>query len=90
LAHQAEAIAVHATAGHSKDLVAGRHGAAIDQGVLLHHGHAEASQVVATGAIEAGHFGGFPAQQGAAALTAAVGDPFHHGGHRLGTELAGG
>ena len=89
-AHQAEAIAVYAAAGYGNDLISCHHSAAINQGVFLHHRHTEAGQVVATGAIEAGHFGGFAAQQGAATLAAAIGDSLHHGRHRLRAELAGG
>ena len=89
-AHQAETIAVHAAAGDGNDLIAGDHSAAIDQGVFLDDRHTEAGQVVATGAIEAGHFGSFAAEQGAAALAAAIGNPLDNGRHGLRAELAGG
>ena len=88
--HQAEAIAVHPTAGHRQDLIAGLHLAAIDQIVLLHHRHTEARQVVAAGAIEPRHFGGFAPQQGTAAAPAAIGDALHHRRHGLRGQFAGG
>ena len=88
--HQAEAIAVDPAAGDGHDGVAGHHAAAVNHLSGFHHGHAEAGQVVATGPVEARHFSGFPTQQGAAALEAAIGNAFHHLRHRLGAELAGG
>ena len=64
------------------------HSAAIHQLSGLHHGHAEARQVIASRAVEARHLRCFAPQQGTAALAAAVGDPLHHRGHRGGAELA--
>ena len=81
---------MHATAGHCHDAIAGLHPRWVDQFVFFHHGHAEARQVVAAGAIEARHFSRFTAQQGTTALAAAIGDALHHLSHRLRGELAGG
>jgi hypothetical protein len=77
-------------AGHRQDAIARLHGPSIHHGIGFHHGHAEAGQVVFAGGIEARHLGGFAAEQGAAALAAAIGDALHHLGHGLRAELAGG
>ena len=71
-------------------MVPGLDEASIDELVFLHHGHAEAGQVVAAGGVEARHLSGFTPQQGTAALGAAVGNAHHHLRHRCGAELAGG
>ena len=89
-AHQAEAVAVHPTAGHGHDAVARHNLTAIDQLVGLDHGHAETGQVVAAFTVITRHLCRFAPQQGAAALAAALGDALHHLGHRLGYEPTGG
>ena len=86
--HQAETIAVNPAAGDSEDAISALNCTAIDHGVGFHHGQAEARQVVAAWAVEARHFSGFTAQQGAAALLASRGDALHHFGHGCGAELA--
>ena len=88
--HEAEAIAVHAAAGHRQDAVTRCHGPAIDDRLGFHHGHAEAGQVVATRGVEPGHLSRLPPKQGTAALAAAVGDALHHLRHCLRAELARG
>ena len=89
-AHQAEAIAVNATAGDGQQPITGLNAAAINQPWLIDNGHTKAGQVVATSWIEARHFSGFAPQQAATALAAAAGDSFHHFGHGGRAELAGG
>jgi hypothetical protein len=62
LAHQAEAVAVDAAAGHRHDPIADAHGLAINQLLLFDHTHTEAGQVVAPLRIEPRHLGGFTPQ----------------------------
>ena len=47
---------------------------AVDDLRLVHDAHGETSQVVLVLGVEAGHFGGLAADEGAAGLHAAVGD----------------
>jgi len=92
-AHQAEAIAMEPRAGPGEDGVTASTWLSVDQGASgFHTATTEAGQVVAAKGQEARLLGRFHLEAGPqTALPAAVpGNPFHHCGHGLGLQLAGG
>ena len=84
LANQGEPVAVDAVGGHSQQDVSFADRGAVDHPVALHHADSESHQLQLVLGIEAGHAGGFPAQQCAARAPAALGDTAQgFGGDRL-------
>ena len=90
LAHQAEAIAVHAAAGQAQHHVAGFHVSAGQDFGFLDGADGKASQVVFAGGVHAGHLGRFAAYQGAAGQLAAPGNAADHGRSGVHIQLAAG
>ena len=82
LAHQAEAVAVHAAAGHTDHAVARLDALAVNELIFFDDGHAKAGEVVTPLGIEPRHLGGFSAEQGTAALPASIGDSLNDLSHR--------
>ena len=74
LAHQGEAIGMHAGGGKADQHVAFDNRGTIDYGGLLGHAHGETGQIVLVLVVHARHLGGLAAHQRTAGLTAAVGD----------------
>ncbi|GAB5376861.1 MAG: hypothetical protein AcusKO_33230 [Acuticoccus sp.] len=90
LAHQREAVGVDAGARQRQEHVAGRERRSRQQVVALHGTDDEAGKVVVAGGVVAGHLGCFAADQRAARLAAAGGDPLDHRGGGGDIERAGG
>ena len=89
-AHQAEAVAVDTAAGHADHGITRLNLLSINQLALFNNGDAEPGQVVATRWVEARHFGGFAAEQRAAALLAAVSDALNNLSHGVRAQCARG
>ena len=90
LAGQRVAVGVEAGGGQAEQHVAGLDGFAGDHALPLDHAHDEAGQVVFAVVIEAGHFGGFAADERASVLFAAAGDAGDDRCGDAGVEFAGG
>ena len=73
LAHQGEAIGMHAGGGKADQHVAFDNRGTIDYGGLLGHAHGETGQIVLVLVVHARHLGGLAADQAAIGLHAAVG-----------------
>ena len=74
LAHEAEAVGVHAARRNAHQHVARPDLRTVDQLRLLHNAHRESGDVVFALGVHARHLGGLAAHQRTAGLTAAVGD----------------
>ena len=81
---------MRAAAGDGDQGVPGAHGAPVDQRIALHDAHAEPGQIVVRARVQAGHFGGFAADQRAARQLTAARDAAHHARRRVHVQLAGG
>ena len=80
LAHEAEAVGMHAAGSDAHKDVAHLDLGAVDQLGLLHDARREAGDVILVAFVHAGHLGRLAAHQGAARLAAALG---HAGDDRL-------
>mmetsp|Transcript_9722 Transcript_9722/g.24171 ORF Transcript_9722/g.24171 Transcript_9722/m.24171 type:complete len:258 (-) Transcript_9722:430-1203(-) len=78
LAHEREAVGVHATALERQHHVARLDGLAVNQLVLLHRADRKAGQVVLALLVEPRHLGRLAAQQLAVGLAAALDDALDH------------
>ncbi len=75
LAHEGEAVGVHAGGWQSDEHVAGGDTGAVDDGGLFGHADRESGQIVFVFVIHAGHFGGLAADQTGFGLHASVATP---------------
>ena len=87
LAHQREAVGVHARRSDAEDDVARADVVSRQHGVALDGADREARQIVVVAVIDAGHFRGLAADQRAAGLLAAFGDARDDCGAHLRVEL---
>ena len=85
------AVGVGAAAGQAEELVAGLHLVGAGQeGVLVDQADDGTGDVAGAGCIDAGHFGGFAAQEGTAGGAAGFGHAKDDGGDVFGHEFVGG
>ena len=89
-AHQRKAVAVHAVAGQAQHNITGLNGFASEQLAFFDNGYGKACQIVFASGVHARHFGGFAADQGAAAFFAAFGDAANYGCCGFHVEFAAG
>ena len=90
LAGQGVAVGVEAGGGQADEHVAGLDGGAGDHLVAVDGADDEAGQVVLSVGIEAGHLGGFAADEGAAVGLAGFGQAGDDGFGDFGVEASGG
>ena len=82
---------MHAAGGDADQHIARLHRACPGQdGVALHRAHGKSGQIEIALGVEAGHFRGLAADQGAAGFLAGARDAFHHDGGGVHVQLAGG
>src|SRR6185437_4918468 len=90
LGNEGIAVGIGSRGGEADHSVAGTHGTAVDDRVLLHDADAESGKIVVLTVVNARHLRGLPANEGGTGLRAALDDAAHHGFRHIDPKLAGG